>query len=123
MLFNIPESGKNKKNWKPKTKDPLAYGKLTWFSQKDFVGYDMSFGSFKEKGLVYIPEYCNHNKNCNIHVDFHPCKSATPTVAGETHIMEYAATNNLIVLFPFVTDCYDTETHVSKATNDDFATN
>ena len=36
--------------------------------------------------------------------------------------MEYAATNDIIVLWPFVEDCYDTETHKSVATNDDYAT-
>ena len=111
LLFNIPESGKNKKHWKPKTKEPKNYGKLQKFSQKEFVGDDLEFGKFKEEGYVFIPEHCKHHKNCQLHVDFHPCKAAHDQLPDGTHLMDYAATNNIIVLWPYVRDCYDTETH------------
>ena len=98
LLFNIPESGKNKKNWKPKTTEPEKYGKLVKFSQKEFYGDDLEFGNFKPAGYVFIPEYCNHNKNCQLHVDFHPCSCAVDLFPTKSHLMDYAATNNIIIL-------------------------
>lgn len=56
LLFNIPESGKTKENWKPKNEDWGKFGALKKFYQQEFAGDDFEAGKFKSEGYVFIPK-------------------------------------------------------------------
>jgi len=56
-----------------------------------------------EIGFLYVPTYCE-TERCNLHVAFHGCrqyrKALGTTFAENSGYLEWAASNNLLILFP-----------------------
>jgi hypothetical protein len=54
-------------------------------------------------GMIYIPDACL-NQPCDFHIHFHGCHESVAIwdtlYARQTGILEYAAANDMIVLFP-----------------------
>ena len=111
LLFNIPKANVTERNFKPAIKDFRSKGVLKPFSQKEFISGndDLTKSEIKDVGYVYYPFNCLEKK-CNVHISLHGCFGGIEFWATEgTGMIEYAATNDLIVLFPMVERCYDTQ--------------
>lgn len=101
----------------------LAYYMLSTFSPSglkerelnhtqlgDFHAFNQSaFGNITESkmgdtGYIYIPHACKEGNYCQAVMFLHGCMQAAvwwkDTEARRTGLLEYAATNNLIVIFP-----------------------
>ena len=57
-----------------------------------------------DDGIVYVPEACEANAGCRVHIAFHGC-GQNRTVVGDAFARDsgyarWADTNNIIVLFP-----------------------
>jgi len=77
------------KNWK-------NLGTLQEFKQEK----KFSAPGLKEDGYLYYPSSCK-TKECNLHISLHDCGNGQESwVTENTRLLEYAATNDLIVLFP-----------------------
>jgi poly(3-hydroxybutyrate) depolymerase len=76
-------------------------GQLIRFVQNELS--DVSGASLADEGFVYVPESCN-SKSCDLHISFHGCNQAIANVddayARDTGINNWAATNDIIVLYP-----------------------
>jgi hypothetical protein len=60
-------------------------------------------------GHLYFPHTClEETKSCNIHINLAGCKGGNEywSTSGSMFI-NYAASNDLIMLFPYVEGCYD----------------
>ena len=98
----VPGGMKNQRNmnWQ-------SAGTLSLFDQTEFVDplyvYDTS--SLDTLGYVYIPNSCQTN-TCKVHVAIHGCHQGRATLdstyATNTGYLEWAASNDLIILFPQV---------------------
>jgi len=83
----------------------------TWkrFDQRDFVGIDSTNSDgeawrWKETqwgkyGKVYIPTACE-STTCKVHIAFHGCTSNAADIAWYSDYNEFAANNELIVIYP-----------------------
>jgi len=92
MLTHIlPNQLKNDRvmNW-------AEYGKIIEFDQEGPRSMD-------PKGFVYVPDTCV-NGGCHLHVAFHGCSQSVSYLNEDyiqnTGYLEWAAANDLIVLFP-----------------------
>jgi hypothetical protein len=77
----------------------------------------------QEFGYVYLPDSCKkkheNKKQCNLHISLHGCKFGSLKLWIENYdYARYAASNDIIMLFPFSEDCFD----VQGETNDKYAT-
>lgn len=76
-------------------------GQLIRFIQNELS--DVPGASLADEGFVYVPKSCN-NKSCDLHISFHGCNQAIANVddiyARDTGINNWAATNDMIVLYP-----------------------
>ena len=73
----------------------------------------------QDRGYIFYPHNCLL-KSCNLHLSLHGCFGGTDYWAKDgTGMMNYAAANDIILLFPYVHNCYDTRGN----TGVDFATN
>ena len=93
--------------------DYNTHGFWTSFDQGDFVGIDTTLGqawqwkdtTWSDRGWVYIPNSCS-TVTCKVHVAFHGCYGNATDFAAYTGYREFAANNNLIVVFP-ETQCWN----------------
>jgi hypothetical protein len=87
-------------------------GKFIQFDQAPFLDHATEHGLSKA-GWVYVPNACEHNPQCKVHVVFHGCKqypeapySAGPQGQfGDTYVKKagynaWADTNHLVILYP-----------------------
>ena len=72
------------------------------FDQKAFVpqGWTFEETTLKEYGLVYMPDSCK-DKRCYIHVVHHGCNESVVDTANDFGFNEFAATNDVIMLYPY----------------------
>ena len=87
--------------------DWQSKGDLVLFDQKEFVSalYVWDTSSMDDLGYVYIPHECRKDgANCKVHVGIHGCEQGRNKIDGtfvkNAGYLEWAASNNLIVLFP-----------------------
>jgi hypothetical protein len=78
-------------------------GRYKVFDQQSFTE-GLSNHGLSDDGLVYVPEACEANVGCRVHIAFHGC-GQNRTVVGDAFARDsgyarWADTNNLIVLFP-----------------------
>lgn len=96
-----------------------AYGKLSAFSQKPFI-IDTKTSDLDDLGLLYVPTACNKaSTGCKLHVAIHGTEQSMfnelnvkyqrtgyklvmdhSSFATNTGYLQYAASNNIVVLFP-----------------------
>lgn len=111
LLFNLPKANVTEANFKGRIKDYASKGILKAFNQKEFIttSGDPSKTEIKDVGYVYYPHNCLE-KMCNLHISLHGCFGGIEFWATEgTELINYAASNDLILLFPMVVKCYDTD--------------
>ena len=81
-------------------------GELKKFSPQEFVDLkkvpdeSMAIAQIKQDGLVYIPHACK-KKSCDLHINLHGWNGGVPEWVSHMDILPYAATNDIIVLYPF----------------------
>jgi hypothetical protein len=78
-------------------------GRFKVFDQESFTE-DLSNHGLSGDGLVYVPDACEANAGCRVHIAFHGC-GQNRTVVGDAFARDsgyarWADTNNIIVLFP-----------------------
>lgn len=70
------------------------------FDQSPFYLEDSKIFDY---GMIYIPDACL-NQSCDFHIHFHGCGESVALwdtlYARQTGILEHAAANDMIVLFP-----------------------
>ena len=78
-------------------------GQWADFNQGEFVGIgsDIPFKESKwgSTGKVFIPTSCQ-STTCRVHISFHGCSSNADTIAYRSEYVAFAATNNIITVFP-----------------------
>ena len=66
-------------------------------------------GYLAEQGYLYVPNSCL-NEECGFHVEFHGANSTllfwNDTMIKKLGYMEWAATNNIVMLFPQSDDAF-----------------
>jgi hypothetical protein len=66
--------------------------------------HQLSTSKFKENGYVYVPNSCL-KKECDLHISLHGLFSGFKDwITPNLNIVNYAATNDLIVLYPMAED-------------------
>lgn len=94
------------KELKPLAENYMAYGKLLEFPQAEFVDlsrvpdHSMAQIQMQQTGDYYIPHACE-TKQCDLHISLHGWNGGQHGWLGRMNVINYAATNDLIVLFPF----------------------
>ena len=91
----------------------LGHGAWARFDQGDFVGIDSSYGhawdwdntTWNDYGWIYLPHNC-YNVQCRVHVSFHSCYDNAENYAGYSGLREFAANNNVMIIFP-ESDCWN----------------
>jgi hypothetical protein len=127
LFYNVPGTGITE--LKPANEDPENgwenYGTLAQFSQLEFIeAGEGQFTGMQEFGWYFVPHECTKwRAKCNLHVAIHGCWGGARDIIIEDagrYWGKYAATNNFVVLYPFVTNCWDTtgETGENFATKD-----
>lgn len=78
-------------------------GELKVFDQEAFTE-DLSNHGLSDAGLVYVPQACQANAGCRVHIAFHGCGQNRTFVgdafARDSGYSRWADTNNIVVLFP-----------------------
>ena len=111
--------------------DYESLGTFTDFAQSEFVGIDSTLPEQKEwvryltywhdAGKIYIPDAC-YEEQCRVHVTFHDCTSSADAIAQYSQYNNFAASNNIIVVYP-ETECWAMTWHTPietwNSTNDD----
>jgi hypothetical protein len=89
--------------------DPVTtytVGSLLRFEQATLSGLSMSGNGMADEGFIYFPDTCKNGEPCDLHVSFHGCNQSISNVddayARNTGINQWAASNNIIVLYPQV---------------------
>lgn len=81
--------------------DPTSRGKFVAFDQTPFSTPE---AKMDYKGYLYVPESCENGDYCSLLVYLHGCFLSGAVYndvhARSTGLLEYAATNNIVVLFP-----------------------
>lgn len=84
------------------TTDSLKLGQLHKIEQSELT--NLSSTSLHEFGYLYVPTSCKNGAQCRLHISFHGCNQAIANVedtyAKHTGLNRWAATNNIIVLYP-----------------------
>jgi hypothetical protein len=126
LLPNVP--GSNITELLPPVEGELLdwekYGELKEFDQNEFIDNpEGKYHGMQDNGFVFYPYPCVEDEAmCNLHVVLHGCTGGQrPNIIenGGRYWGKYAASNNFIVLFPFVDECWDTYAY----TGDNYATN
>jgi poly(3-hydroxybutyrate) depolymerase len=77
---------------------------LQSFDQRQFFGVNNSAIDFANTGYVYIPDACQRNETCKLHIVFHGCKQNYDTIGADyvknTGYNQWAESNNIVVLYP-----------------------
>ena len=95
----------NRKELNPLDEKYLEHGKLKKFSQKEF-GDNAGLSEF---GYVFYPNSCL-KKDCSLHVSLHGWSGgAVDWPENGSNIIHYAASNDLVVLYPFAEKCWYTD--------------
>jgi len=107
LLSNLPGSDFTKLNAKAAPEDWRQKGTIREFDQKEFFhGDEEEFkkSDFKEHGGLYFPHSCiAEDKHCNIHINMAGCWGSNDYWAkAGSGMIDYAATNDIILLFPWV---------------------
>jgi hypothetical protein len=80
-------------------------GQFIEFDQSGYAEASRPDG-LASSGMVYVPQYCEINKGCRIHIAFHGCDQNRESVGDafvkESGFSRWADNNRLIVLFPQV---------------------
>lgn len=79
--------------------NPYELGKLVQFDQREFVHMDFDTSTFKDFGLVYVPNACE-SKNCYVHAILHGCNQSLDDITKNYGYNEFAAANDIILLYP-----------------------
>ncbi len=78
-------------------------GRFKVFDQESFTE-DLSNHGLSDDGIVYVPEACEADAGCRVHIAFHGCGQNRTFVgdafARDSGYARWADTNKLIVLFP-----------------------
>ncbi len=78
-------------------------GTLAVFDQHPFTE-DLPNHGLSDQGLAYIPQSCQENAGCRVHIAYHGCGQNRTFVgdafARDSGFARWADTNNIIVLFP-----------------------
>lgn len=78
-------------------------GSFKVFDQDSFTE-DLANHGLSDDGLVYVPEACEANAGCRVHIAYHGCGQNRTFVgdafARDSGYARWADANNLIVLFP-----------------------
>lgn len=82
-------------------------GDLIQFDQNEFFdSKDANLHSVAKTGYVYVPKNCSAGKPCKVHVSLHGCEQYESKkgnlFAKFTGLNEYADTNNIVVIYPYV---------------------
>lgn len=77
---------------------------MDWASKGELIEFNQNGpASMDPKAYVFVPDSCLDG-GCPIHVAFHGCSQSKSSIGKEylenTGYLEWAASNNLIVLFP-----------------------
>ena len=100
-------------------------GEIIKFSQADFLPKKTTQKTgMQEFGYVYLPNSCK-SKQCNLHISLHGCKFGSLDLWIRYYdYARYAASNDLIMLFPMAEVCFDVqhETNEMYATSDGIQT-
>jgi poly(3-hydroxybutyrate) depolymerase len=79
------------------------HGELREFFQTEFIA-EARAHSVSDVGYVYLPRSCLQGDRCRVHVVFHGCQQAAERVGDAVYrragYNNWAATNNIIVLYP-----------------------
>ena len=98
LLFHIL----GKLNDRVNTENSLKKGKLMKIEQSDLADIDST--SLHNNGFLYVPNSCTEGVKCKLHISFHGCNQAIDNVddtyAKHNGINRWAATNNMVVLYP-----------------------
>lgn len=91
---------KDDENWS-------SMGQLRRFDQNDLTeSFYWEDDGLDRYGYAWLPKECfdRDSDPCKLHIHFHDCKQSTEDVALRniltTGLVQYAATNKLIILFP-----------------------
>ncbi len=80
-------------------------GEIFEFSQTEFID-SSSTTSMSDTGYIYVPKTCTTGSICKIHIALHGCLQAAEEISDQyyskTGYNEWAASNNIIVLYPQV---------------------
>ena len=78
-------------------------GAFIVFDQNAFT-HGLSNHGLSDQGLAYVPQACQANAGCRVHIAFHGCGQNRTFVgdvfARDSGFARWADTNNIIVLFP-----------------------
>ncbi len=88
-----------------KDKDNNQNGAMLKFDQTRYFGnYNKSKLFMQNKGLAFIPNSCDKNTKCKLHIAFHGCSQTTDDIdliySTKTGLNEWASSNNIVVLYP-----------------------
>lgn len=100
-IKHLQTAKKHPQEFKDRDLDYTNKGRLMAFNQKP---YSTKEAKMNDHGYVYIPNSCWDGEYCTLHVHLHGCMQSSK-IYEDTYIrglglMEYAATNNIIMLFP-----------------------
>merc|ERR1712086_879605 len=88
--------------------DHQKYGEFWAFNQDQ---WNTKGAKLDKYGYMYVPKACKKDKSCNLHFHFHGCMSSgkiyKDTLNRKTGLLEFAATNNIVVVFPQNDDIFD----------------
>ena len=92
---------------KPRDLEWRSKGILREFEQHEFLedSFIYDYNGFHKYGYVYYPYQClEPDSKCKIHIFFHGCLQSVKLI-GQVYFrnigfMEYAVTNDLIIVFP-----------------------
>ena len=79
-------------------------GKFSYFNQEEVVAWDDPVASFIQSAmrpiaLLFVPDSCS-TTTCKLHIGFHGCGGSSDDFAFDTDLVNFAATNNIILVFP-----------------------
>ena len=121
LFYNVPGTGIDE--LKPANEEPFngweQYGTLAEFYQGEFIeAAEGQFTGMQENGWYFLPHECaKEGAKCNLHVAIHGCWGGARDVIIEDagrYWGKYAATNNFVVLWPFVDNCWDTTSETGE---------
>lgn len=83
-------------------RSPEPKGRFASFEQGPFV-HGLGNG-MADQGMVYVPQSCEAEPGCRVHVVFHGCEQGVPKIGDvfvkESGFAEWADANRLVVLYP-----------------------
>jgi poly(3-hydroxybutyrate) depolymerase len=86
--------------------EPKGRAEAADFKPFDQSAFASSDASLAREGVVYAPPACRAEGRCRVHVVFHGCQQsraeAGDAVIRESGFADWAASNNIVVLFPQV---------------------